>query len=163
MCYITTYPDPLQLKGKTMVAVNEETLVRQIRLSLWTVMALVVLLGAAASLVAIGPESEAATIGTRLFMALPVVIIIACSALMSGNRGGPSAKAMMQRILGDELRQQSLGRAYRNGFFAMLACQGPLVATAMLAPVESGPILQACLTATIGLVTALASVLWYDR
>ena len=69
----------------------------------------------------------------------------------------------MQALRNDELRQFAQAKAFRNGFFVLLAyppiCAVALTWLAVANPlpivVESG----ACL----GAVVALASLLWYDR
>ena len=142
---------------------NEESIVRQARRSLWTVMLLAILLVLAAALVMMAPGSQAAALGNGLFKALPVLIVIGCAAILGKTRHTPEARALMQQVLNDELRQQSLSLAYRNGFFAMLCCQAPLLLLTTAAQVPSAAVLLACMTAAIGLVTAIATVLWYDR
>jgi hypothetical protein len=142
---------------------NEETIVRLARRSLWTVMLLVILLLLAAALVVMAPDSEAAALGNRLFKVLPVLIVIGCGAMLGKVRHTPGSRALMRQVLNDELRQQSLARGYRNGFFAMLCCQAPLLLLFITAGAGSAAALLACTTAAIGLLTAIATVLWYDR
>lgn len=118
------------------------------RRSLWFALAVVALLGVAAVATLAGHNG----MGTRLFYLLPVVIVIGAAGL-----GRSAGRAQMRLLASDELRQFSLGRAYRNGFFAALAAQ-PLLAWG--APT---PAVMAAATVTLAVLAALASVLWFDR
>lgn len=122
-----------------------EPAVRYSRRSLWFALAVVLLLGAAAVLTARGGD-------TTLFSLLPVLIVIGAAAL-----GRPGSGPEMKALASDELRQFSLGHAWRNGFLAVLVVQ-PLLAWQ-----AASPSLMATVTATAGVLAVLASLLWYDR
>jgi hypothetical protein len=142
-----------------------DALVRYSRRGLWITLALISLLGAWA-VASIGfPDSEAAAFARRLSLLLPIFIVIAAAALKSSARGartdpsGPAMKAM----LNDELRLASLNRAYRNGFFGVMAAQ-PVLALAPTWIAVAHPVsMMACLTAVIGVVVVVASMLYHDR
>lgn len=144
---------------------ESDLLVKLSRRSLWVAMVFLAVLGTYAVLINLYPDSAAAALAERLFMLLPIALVIVIAALRSSLKGAsadPGAPAM-KAVLGDELRQQSLNRACRNGLFAVLLAQ-PLMA--MLLGVAYLPypvVLMASATALIGVGTVLASMLAYDR
>ena len=139
-----------------------DILVRYSRRSLWTMLVLFLLIGTAAAATIAFPESNAFG---RLAIALPIMIVIALAALRSSAKGArtdPSSPAM-EALLNDELRQDSLKRAYRNGFFALMMVQ-PLLALAPSWIALAHPAaLMACLTLVTGVVVMTATLLYYDR
>jgi hypothetical protein len=141
-----------------------EELARYSRRSLWTMLVLVLLIGAWAA-VSIGlPGTEAAAFASRFSIPLPAIIIVAAIALKpaKGVRVDPSAPAM-KAFLKDELRQASLNLACRNGFLSVLLVQ-PLLALAPTWIAVARPAsMMACLTLTTGALVAIASMLYYDR
>jgi hypothetical protein len=150
----------------TTANLNEsDVLIRYSRRSLWTALTLILLLGAGA-VGSIGfPGTEVAVMANRLWLSLPIVIVIAVAALKSSAKGArtdPSSPGM-KAILNDELRQDSLNRAYRNAFGAILTMQ-PLLAMAQLWTAFANPApLMACMTVMAGVAVMLASLLYYDR
>jgi len=146
----------------TSPANEAEILVRYSRRGLWTMLVLFLLIGSAAVTSLAFPESNAFG---RLGLSLPIMIVIAFAGLKASARGArtdPSGPAM-KALLNDELRQDSLKRAYRNGFFAVLIVQ-PLVALAPSWIALAHPVpLMACLTIVTGVVAMTASLLYYDR
>jgi len=142
-----------------------ELLVKRSRRGLWIALSLMLVLGAYALVINLFPDSEAAASGGHLMALLPIAIIIAL-AVMHASRDGVSGKPRskaMQAVLGDELRQQSLHRAYRNALVAVLLAQPAL---ALLVSVPTGPnpvVLMAGLTVLTGVATLLGSFLTYDR
>jgi Na+/H+ antiporter NhaC len=103
----------------------------------------------------------AALLDGRLWMALPLVITITVAALYSmGKRVDARA---LEAVRKDELRQASLSRAWRNGFFAVLGLQPMLALGLGWSGAADAAALMAAASATIGAATVLASLLWYDR
>jgi small-conductance mechanosensitive channel len=120
---------------------------------------LIVLLGLAA-LLGFG-SADMARAGSKLWTVLPVIIMIAVASMQRMARR-VDAHAL-HAVRKDELRQASLSRAWRNGFFAVLGLQ-PLLALAITwGAAANGIALMAAGTVTIGAATVLASMLWYDR
>lgn len=142
-----------------------EQLLRYSRRGLWIALALILLLGASAA-TAIGfPASETAVVARSMWMLLPILIVVVVGGLKSTARGirtdpnGPAMKA----ILGDELRQDSLKRSWRNAFLGMMIAQ-PLLAFAPTWMVVAHPTsVMACLTIVTGMTVLFASLLYYDR
>jgi hypothetical protein len=138
-----------------------ESLVSYSHRSLWVALALVLALGATAVSLAIFPGAKMAGNVAAL---LPLAIVFAAVGLRS--RGGKLASqhpAAMRAIQDDELRQQSLSRAYRNGLLAVLVVQ-PLLAFALASFAASYPLaVMAAVTVTTGAAMVLASLLAYDR
>jgi len=124
---------------------------------------LVLLLGVTA-LLSLGP-ADFARAGRALWMLLPISITITAGALYGmSKRVDPLA---LEAARNDELRQASLSRAWRNGFFAVLALQPVLALGLVWSGVADGAAhcaaLMAAGTLTVGTATVLASLLWYDR
>ena len=142
-----------------------EQLVNFSRRGLWVTLVLLLALGAYALILNLYPDGEAAAAANRMAALLPVMIIIAAAALRSSLKGASSdpRSPAMKSMLGDELRQQSLRLAYRNGFFAVLLAQ-PVLAL-LLAWVEAPQpmMLMASGTALAGVLAVVGSLLAYDR
>ena len=102
-----------------------------------------------------------AAIGHGIWMVMPAVIITFVAVLY--GMGKRIDKSSMEVVLKDELRQSSLHRAWRNGFFAILVAQ-PITAVAIAGmSVSHEGAVMATVTVVAGSLTALASTLWYDR
>jgi hypothetical protein len=146
---------------------DTELLVHLSRRHLVVALGLVVLLGASALAIIAFPESAAAAGAGKLFVLLPLIITIALLALRSSARRAgvstnPSSPAM-KAVRGDELRQASQARAWRNGFMAMMVLQ-PLLAVGLAwASVPAPAALMAAASVLTGVIVMLASLLCYDR
>lgn len=97
--------------------------------------------------------------GGILWTVLPVIITITVAGL--GSMGKKVDARALEAVRKDELRQASLHRAWRNGFFAVLALQ-PALALGLDEAAHAAPLMAAA-AVTIGTATVLASLLWYDR
>jgi hypothetical protein len=149
----------------THKASDSELLVKYSRFSLYFALALLLALGTYAVLILVFPDSSAAAMGHRLFVMLPIAIVIVLASLRSslhGVRAHPR-EAAMKALRNDELRLQALNRAYRNGLIAVLMAQ-PLLVLALSAAALPYPLLpMAGATVLIGVATVLCSLLAYDR
>ncbi|MES2019450.1 MAG: hypothetical protein V4484_23410 [Pseudomonadota bacterium] len=142
-----------------------ELLVNYSRLSLYLALALLVALGTYAVLVLAFPNSSAAAMGHRLFVLLPILVVISLAALRSSLHGvRPHPRnAAMRALRKDELRAHSLSRAYRNGLIAVLLAQ-PLLVFVLSAVALPYPLVpMAGATLLVGVATVLCSLLAYDR
>ena len=142
-----------------------EQLVNFSRRGLWVVLVLLLALGAYAVIVNLYPDGETAAAASRMAALLPVMIIIAVAALRSSLKGVSSdpRSPAMKSMLGDELRQQSLRLAYRNGFFAVLFAQ-PVLALLLAWTAPPQPVmLMASGSALAGVLAVVGSLLAYDR
>jgi hypothetical protein len=99
--------------------------------------------------------------GKILWTVLPVIITITAAALHSKYKR-VDVRAL-EAMRNDELRQASLSRAWRNGFFAVLGLQPVLALGLVWSGTAYGIALMAAVTACVGAATVHASVLWYDR
>jgi hypothetical protein len=117
---------------------------------------LVLLLGAAA-LLSLGAGGAC----SALWMVLPVIITITVVSL--GGMGKRVDPGTLDAVRKDELRQASLSRAWRNGFLAVLGLQPVLALGLEWSGAAHAATLMAAAAATVGSVTVLASLLWYDR
>jgi hypothetical protein len=142
-----------------------DQLLRYSRRGLWIALGLILLIGASATATLGFPASEAAVAARSMWLLLPVFIVLAVGGLKSTARGirtDPNGPAM-RAILGDELRQDSLKRSYRNAFLGMMIAQ-PLLAFAPTWMVVAHPTsVMACLTIVTGMTVMFASLLYYDR
>ena len=147
---------------KTSTPSEAEILQRYSRRSLWTGLVVFLLIGVTAAFSLASPETNAFSL---LAKSLPIILVCAFAGLrapIKGTRFKPSAREM-KALQNDELRQQSLKLAYRNGFFAVLLAQ-PLLALAPSWIEVAHPVpLMACLTLINGVVVMIASLLHYDR
>jgi hypothetical protein len=124
---------------------------------------LVIVLGAGALFLIAFPGKTSGAGQTLMFL-YPQIAAIALVSLRRRKRelAGVSA-ASVQAAVNDELRQHSLNRAWRNAFFVMLLAQ-PVLGLAIAWAGSPYPLaLLAGANALAGVVTALASVLYYDR
>lgn len=142
-----------------------DLLVNYSRRSLWVAVAVLAMLGSYAVLINLYPESAAAALAERMFMLLPIALVIVIAALRSSLKGvsaDPQAPAM-KAVMGDELRQHSLNRACRNGFFAVLFAQPLLALLVGVTYLPYPAVLMASATALVGVGVVLGSMLAYDR
>jgi hypothetical protein len=136
-----------------------DTAARAAHRQLLAALGLLLLLGVAA-LLSLG-QGAAAQAGGALWKALPPILVIAVAALHRMQRR-MDARAL-EAVHRDELRQASLSRAWRNGFFAVLVLQPVLALGLGWSDAGHGVALMAAGTVTLGAATVLASLLWYDR
>lgn len=139
-----------------------ERLVQLSRRQLWCVLVFLLVLGAA--------HMTDILLHVRVPAALHVAVVI-CIVIAGAVKHPLDTKGIdfsstspaMQALRNDELRQLAQARAFRNGFFVLLAyppvCAFALtwlaVAEPLAAVVASG--------AWLGAVVFLASLLWHDR
>jgi hypothetical protein len=97
--------------------------------------------------------------GKVLWRVMPVLLMVTAAWLhRSYKRVDVRA---LKAVRNDELRQASLSRAWRNGFFAVLGLQ-PVLALAWSGTAH-GVALMAAVTALVGAGAVHTSLLWYDR
>jgi hypothetical protein len=146
-----------------MVSSATDLLVEHSRRQLWVALILVVILGSGALLLLAFPPKPSGA-GWYLMILYPEIVAGALVSLRrrKGQLIGVTA-ARLHAVQDDELRRHSLGMAWRNGFFVMLLAQ-PLLGLAVTWSRTSSPVaLLAGASALVGVTTALASVLSYDR
>jgi hypothetical protein len=128
---------------------------RHSRRSLWTVLVLLVLVGA----IGLSPLGSV----PRLRPLVPVAIVIAVIALRWSARSVSADSRAMRRVFDDELRRQSLSLANRDALIGVMAMQPLLAIGITLWPITAPAAFMACATAEVGLVTLIASLLIRDR
>lgn len=146
-----------------MVSTATDLMVQYSRRQLWVALILVIALGTGALLLLAFPARTSGA-GWYLMVLYPEIVVGALLSLRRSKRqlAGVTA-ARVQAVVDDELRRHSLGMAWRNGFFVMLLAQ-PVLGLAVAASGTPYPLaLLAGASALAGVVTALASVLYYDR
>jgi bacteriorhodopsin len=142
-----------------------EHLVHVSRRSLWVALGIILLCGLAGLVLLALPDTSVARMAKNLMMMLPLVIVIALAGLrltakgVSMNPANPGLKA----IRNDELRQASLHKSYRNGFFTLMLSQ-PLLATLLTLMPGAHPVaVMADAGSLAGAAAFLGSLLYYDR
>jgi hypothetical protein len=130
------------------------SLERHSRRSLWTVLALFLLVGAAC----LSP------LGLTTWMPLvPIAIVVAVSWLTWSARSAGATPHTMERLLDDELRRRSLNLACRDALFIVMGLQ-PLLALVLARWSVAVPAaFMAASTALVGVVSLIASLLVRDR
>jgi hypothetical protein len=99
--------------------------------------------------------------GKILWQVMPVMIAVTAASLYRSYKR-VDIRAL-KTVRNDELRQASLSRAWRNGFFAVLGLQPVLALGLAWSGTAHGVALMAAVTALIGAGTVHTSLLWYDR
>ena len=139
-------------------ATSIDAAVRMSHRHLMAALTIVSMLGLAAVLSLTTAEGRADKI---LWTVLPSIIAVTAASLhrMYKRIDVRALKA----VRNDELRQASLSRAWRNGFFAVLGLQPVLALGLAWSGTAHGVALMAAITALVGAGTVHTSLLWYDR
>jgi hypothetical protein len=136
-----------------------ERLVQFSRRQLWFVLVFLLVLGAGHMVDLYAPTKISALVGVPIFL----VAFFAMPSLKATGIDFSGANPAMQALRNDELRQFALAKAFRNGFFVLLAYP-PLCAFALTGLAVANPLPAVVASgAWLGAVVFLASVLWYDR
>jgi hypothetical protein len=132
-----------------------------VRMSHRHLMAALAIIGALGVTAVLSLTTAGGDAGKILWTVLPVMITVTAASLQRMYKRVDTRA--MKAIRNDELRQASLQRAWRNGFFAVLGLQ-PLLALGLTwRGAEYGIGLMAAATVTIGAGVALTTLQWYDR
>lgn len=136
-----------------------ETLIRHARRQLWGVLAVMGVLAALYVAHLVFPHAVSRT-EQALFL---FTILFAIAAPMKRQWKTPGVKRLWDAVRTDELRRFSEARAYRIGFFVLLAC--PPACAILLTGLEvANPLPHVIgISAWLGLVSFVASLLHYDR
>jgi O-antigen/teichoic acid export membrane protein len=155
-----TLPFPQLIKEQEMAeqATPIEAAARMSRRHLLAALTIVGMLGLAALLSFTTAGGDA---GKILWQVMPVMIAVTAASLYRSYKR-VDIRAL-KTVRNDELRQASLSRAWRNGFFAVLGLQPMLALGLGWSGAANAAALMAAASATIGAATVLASLLWYDR
>jgi hypothetical protein len=100
-------------------------------------------------------------VGRILWRVMPVLLVVTVASLYRSYKR-VDVRAL-KAVRNDELRQASLSRAWRNGFFAVLALQPVLAVGLTWSGAVDSVALMAAVTAFIGAATVHTSLLCYDR
>lgn len=138
---------------------------RYSRRGMLAVLVLAVVVGALTLVVTRDPQGAIARGLPRFALVVPVAIALIAGGLYATLRGdrwdprAPEARA----LLGDEWRQQTMARAMRGAFGAVLAVQAPLAVWLGGRPAPGSVTAMAIVTMTVGLATLCALYLVFDR
>ncbi len=142
-----------------MPADQTERLVQFSRRQLWCVLIFLLVLGAGHLVNLFVPGKSAALVSLPIFLA----VFFAMPSPKTNGIGFASTSPAMKALQNDELRQFALAKAFRNGFFILLAYP-PLCAIALTGWAVADPLPAVVASgAWLGAVVFLASLLWYDR
>lgn len=146
----------------SLLADQTEKLIQFSRRQLWCVLIFLSGLGAAH----LCDSLFGVRIPAAAHVALLIVVIIASAIKTPLDTKGidfSSASPAMQALRNDELRQFAQAKAFRNGFFVLLAYP-PICAFALTGLGVANPLpFVVGSGAWAGAVVFLASLLWYDR
>jgi hypothetical protein len=136
-----------------------ERLVQFSRRQLWFVLVFLLVLGAGHLVDLYFPGKITALVSLPIFL----VAFFAMPSLKTTGIDFSSSNPAMQALRNDELRQFALAKAFRNGFFVLLAYP-PLCAFALTGLAVANPLPAVVVSgAWLGAVVFMASLLWYDR
>jgi hypothetical protein len=99
--------------------------------------------------------------GKALWTVLPVILTVTAASLHRLYKR-VDIRAL-KAVRNDELRQASLSRAWRNGFFAVLGLQPVLALGLTWNGAAHGVALMAAGTVSAGTLAMITTLLWYDR
>lgn len=99
--------------------------------------------------------------GKILWRVMPIILTVTAASLHRMYRRVETRA--MKAMRNDELRQASLARAWRNGFFAVLGAQPLLGFGLTWSGAAYGIALMMAGTVCIGAAAALTTLQWYDR
>lgn len=144
-----------------------DVLQRFSRRSMVTLLFVVILLGGTALALILSPDGAIGRSATRAAYLIPVVIVVAATAVQSslrGRRWNPSSPEVAA-ILQDEWRRANMDRAFRISLIVLLAAQWPLGMLVGLVDLPAVRIAMAMAAAsiTLGLVTLVSLFLYFDR
>lgn len=146
------------------VAMNhEEMCLLYCRRSIQLALVLIVLL----SVVAIFQlaEANAGKLTGAIMVLLPIYIVISIAWLSALRKklGSLSSTELFKRVIEDELRAQSLNRAFRSSFLLMLFSQIPIAYYFSVNSVLNASVIQSIVTIVLGVASFLTFFLVYDR
>jgi hypothetical protein len=135
-----------------------ERLVQFSRRQLWSVLVFLLIFGSAWLVDLVVPAH------VPWLVCIPVAIALCVVApLRTRDIDMSPHNPAMKALRNDELRQSAQARAFRNGFFVLLAYP-PVCAFALTGLAVPNPLpLVVASGAWLGAVAFLASLLWYDR
>ena len=145
--------------------VSSEDLNRYARRGLIVALLLILLLGSSAALVNFSPDSAAARRTGQLLMLLPLLLVFAIvwvrAALPRGQRRVSAVQ--IRQMVQDELRHDSLRKAFRLSLVGVLVCQ-PLFGVALtMVPITSAALVMAAATVMVGATLFFVTLLLCDR
>ncbi len=142
---------------------QEEACIKYCRRSIQLALALILMLSVVAVVQLAGVN--AGDITTNLMMLLPVYIVVSIAWLSALRKkaGTLSSSDVFRVVLEDELRAQSLNRAFRFTFVLMIVSQIPLAIYFTANSIVNASIIQSIVTIVLGVTAFLTLFLIYDR
>jgi len=142
---------------------HEEVCVKYCRRSIQLALTLIVVTGLIAIAQLAIPGSEMLT--KNLMTLLPVYLVISIIWLfrLKKKTGILNNTSVFRVVMEDELRVQSLNRAFRHSFLCVILSQIPMAYFFNVTSIISASIIQSVLTIVLGVTTFLTLFLIYDR
>lgn len=142
---------------------HEENCIKYCRRSIQLALVLILILSAVAITQLV--NLNASDITTSIMSLLPVYIVVSIIWLSTLRKkvGTLSSSDMFRIVISDELRVQSLNRAFRSTFLLMILSQIPMAYYFTVSNVLNASIIQSIVTIVLGVTTFLISFLIYDR
>jgi hypothetical protein len=139
--------------------------VRLSRRSLYALLLVILLLGAAGIAMALRPAGTVSRMMERTSWFIPILLIIVTGALQTSARkhGFTPQSPEVKAVLEDELRLASMDRARKFAFIAVLMAQVPLALLFAQWPSLHALLAMAVATITLGMTSLIALFLVFDR
>ncbi len=141
----------------------EEKCIKYCRRSIQLALVLMLILSSVAIIQLVGLSVGSVT--KSLMTLLPIYIVISIIWLTSLRKkiGVSSSAAILRIVMEDELRAQSLNRAFRSAFLVVLIAQLPIALLFSVNTLASAAIIQSIVTAVLSVASFLTFFLIYDR
>ena len=142
---------------------QEEACVKYYRRSIQLALILIVVISMIAIVQLTIPDANFIT--KNLMSLLPVYLVIAIIWLSALKKKANNLKtsAIFRVVIEDELRIQSLNRAFRNSFLFVIISQIPMAYFFNVSSINDVSRIQGILTIVSGVITFLTLFLIYDR
>ena len=142
---------------------HEDACVKYCRRSIQLALILIVVISFIAIAQLAIPGAEMVT--KNLMTLLPVYLVISIIWLFRFKKkaGISNNSSIFRVVMEDELRKQSLNRAFRHSFLFVIISQIPMAYFFSVSSIISASIIQSILTIVLGITTFLILFLIYDR
>jgi len=142
---------------------DEDACVKYCRRSIQLALTLIVVIGLIAIAQLAIPGTEVVT--KKLMLLLPVYLVISIIWLFTLRKkaGISNNSSVFRVVIEDELRMQSLNKAFRNSFLFVIISQIPIAYLFYVSSIISASIIQSILTIVLGITMFLTLFIIYDR
>jgi len=140
-----------------------EARVKYCRRSIQLALILIVVIGLIAIAQLAIPGTEMITKNVMILLPIYIVISIIWLFNLKNKTGMTNNSSVFRAVMEDELRMQSLHKAFRHSFIFVIISQIPMAYLFSVSSIISASIIQSILTIVLGITTFLTLFLIYDR